>query len=54
MAQVETIKQPRIAELKLENSRLRRLVTDPLLEKIELEEALQVAPGKSGFSRTLR
>jgi putative transposase len=29
----------RIAELRLENSRLRRLVTDLLLEKIKLEEA---------------
>jgi hypothetical protein len=36
--------QTRIAELELENSRLRRLVTNLLLEKIELEEALQVAP----------
>ncbi len=32
----------RIAELQLENSRLRRLVTDLLLEKIKLEEAFQV------------
>jgi putative transposase len=31
----------RIAELELENSRLRRLVTDLLLEKIVLEEATQ-------------
>jgi transposase-like protein len=31
----------RIAELQLENSRLRRLVTDLLLEKIKLEEAFQ-------------
>jgi putative transposase len=31
----------RIAELQLENSRLRRLVTDLLLEKIVLEEAAQ-------------
>ena len=35
--------QTRIAELQLENSRLRQLVTDLLLEKIELEETLQVA-----------
>jgi hypothetical protein len=34
----------RIAELQLENSRLRRLVTDLLLEKVKLEEAFQ--PGK--------
>jgi transposase-like protein len=31
----------RIAELQLENSRLRQLVTDLLLEKIKLEEAAQ-------------
>jgi hypothetical protein len=31
----------RIAELQLENARLRRLVTDLLLEKIRLEEASQ-------------
>jgi transposase-like protein len=31
----------RIAQLQLENSRLRRLVTDLLLEKIKLEEAAQ-------------
>jgi putative transposase len=31
--------QTRIAELQLENSRLRRLVTDLLLEKMKLEEA---------------
>ena len=31
----------RIAELQLENSRLQRLVTDLLLEKVKLEEAAQ-------------
>ena len=31
----------RIAQLRLENSRLRRLVTDLLLEKTKLEEAAQ-------------
>jgi putative transposase len=31
----------RIVELQLENSRLRRLVTDLLLEKVKLEEAVQ-------------
>jgi len=36
----------RIAELQLENSRLRRLVTDLLLEKMKLEEAAQ----SKGFS----
>jgi putative transposase len=32
-----------LAELQLENSRLRRLVTDLLLEKIKLEEAAAIA-----------
>jgi hypothetical protein len=31
----------RIAELQLENSQLRRLVTDLLLEKVKLDEAAQ-------------
>jgi hypothetical protein len=31
----------RITELQIENSRLRRLVTDLLLEKVKLEEAAQ-------------
>ena len=39
----------RIAELQLENLRLRRLVTDLLLEKIKLEEAAQ-SQSSSGFS----
>jgi putative transposase len=42
----------RIAELQLENSRLRRLVTDLLLEKIKLEEASQV--DESSRSRASR
>jgi transposase-like protein len=33
----------RIAELQLENSRLRRLVTDLLLEKVKLEETAQAS-----------
>jgi putative transposase len=33
-----------IRELQLENSRLRRLVTDLLLEKIKLEEGLRASP----------
>jgi hypothetical protein len=36
----------RIAELQFENSRLRRPVTDPLLEKIRLEDA-----AKNPFAR---
>jgi len=38
----------RLAELQLENSRLRRLVTDLLLEKVRLEESL--GSKKSGTS----
>jgi hypothetical protein len=33
----------RIAELQLENSRLRRLVTDLLLDQIKLEEAAKLS-----------
>ena len=33
-----------IRELQLENSRLRRLVTDLLLEKVKLEEGLRAGP----------
>jgi putative transposase len=40
--------QIRIAELQLENSRLRQLVTDLLLEKIKLEETLQRGPAQRG------
>ena len=36
-----TRRNGRIAEVQLENSRLRRMVTDLLLEKIKLEEAVQ-------------
>ena len=39
-----------ISELRLENARLRRLVTDLLLQKMALEEAL----GKKKTSRTSR
>ena len=39
-SQVDEAPLARIAELQLENSRLRRLVTDLLLEKIRLEEEL--------------
>ena len=42
----------RTAELQLENSRLRRLVTDLLLEKIKLEEAAQgQKPPRGGAKR---
>jgi putative transposase len=33
-----------IRELQVENARLRRLVTDLMLEKVELEEGLRAAP----------
>ena len=36
----------RVTELELENSRLRRLVTDILLETIKLKEAAQSATGR--------
>jgi putative transposase len=39
-----------IAELELENSRLRRLVTDLLLEKIKLEEAVAIPAGADGHA----
>jgi putative transposase len=40
----------RIAELQIENSRLRRLVTDLLLEKIKLEESASDRFGESADS----
>ncbi len=40
----------RISELQLENSRLRRLVTDLLLEKMTLEEGDHGGAGKNGSS----
>jgi putative transposase len=39
-SQIDQTPQIRIAQLQLENSRLRRLVTDLLLEKMKLEEAI--------------
>jgi putative transposase len=41
-SQIDQTPQTRIAELQLENSRLRRLVTDLLLEQMKLEEASRV------------
>jgi putative transposase len=41
----------RVSELQLENSLLRRLVTDLLLDKMKLEEALQVGRSTSRTSR---
>ena len=42
----------RIAELQLENSRLRRLVIDLLLEKIKLEEAAQSYESRTNLTRS--
>jgi putative transposase len=39
--QVPTETAARVAELELENSRLRKLVTDLLLEKMKLEEGIK-------------
>ena len=44
--------EARIGELQLENSRLRRLVTDLLLEKMRLEEEIQ--PSEWSTRRTSR
>ena len=41
-SRIDETPQTRIAELQLENSRLRRLVTDLLLEQMKLEEPSQV------------
>src|SRR5947207_7606196 len=41
LSRVDQTPQTQIAELQLENSRLRRLVTDLLLEKMRIEEASQ-------------
>ena len=46
----ETRLDPRITELQVENSRLRRLVTNLMLEKIELEEASQQKNGPRAVS----
>jgi putative transposase len=51
-SQSDQAPQARIAELQLENSRLRRLVTDLLLERMKLEEAFQV--GKPSTRRASR
>jgi putative transposase len=46
-AQQELSHSQRIADIQLENARLRRLVTDLLLEKMKLEETVQgsLSPG---------
>ena len=46
----QELRQQRMAELQLENSRLRRLVTDLLLEKIKLEESVSTAASKGLLS----
>jgi len=45
--------QTRIAELQLENSRLRRLVTDLLLKQMKLEEASQVGERSMSLDASL-
>jgi putative transposase len=51
--EVELGSRKRRAELELENSRLRRLVTDLLLERVQLEEAARVHPPiRRGRNRT--
>src|SRR5262249_3511654 len=48
-SQIDQTPQTRIAELQLENSRLRRLVTDLLLGQMKLEEASQVGERSMGW-----
>jgi hypothetical protein len=43
----ETERLTRISELQLENARLRKLVTDLLLEKMSLEDEVQRSHGRS-------
>jgi hypothetical protein len=45
-SQIDQTPQARIAELQLENSRLRRLVIDLLLEQMKLEEASRSASAR--------
>ena len=45
------IEREQIRDLQLENSRLRRLVTDLLLEKVTLEERLSASPARRIFAR---
>ena len=45
--------QTRIAELQLENSRLRRVVTDLLLKQMKLEEASQVGERSMSLDASL-
>jgi putative transposase len=47
----EQERQSRIAELQLENMRLRKLVTDLLLEKMSLEDEAQRTLGRQGLKQ---
>jgi putative transposase len=47
----ESGKSHRLSELQYENSRLRRLVIDLLLEKMKLEDAARIEPGGPKQSR---
>ncbi len=52
---MNSIGEMRIADLQLENSRLRRLLTDLLLEKMRLEEAASGhSPPRDGKRRLVR
>jgi putative transposase len=55
-AQQELSHGQRIADIQLENARLRRLVTDLLLEKMKLEETVQgsLSPGRTAKRRADR
>jgi putative transposase len=44
LAEQEPGKSPRLSELQYENSRLRRLVIDLLLEKMKLEDTARIKP----------
>ncbi len=49
----DAVQLERIASLELENSRLRRLVTDLLLEKLKLEQAApQIDPGSDSATHS--
>ncbi len=50
----EPVRTMGISELQLENSRLRQLVTDLLLEKMRLEEEVRAMSAQSGPSKKRR
>ena len=46
------VDQARIEELRLENDRLRRIVTDLLLEKVKIEEQIALSLGGKKANRS--